>query len=945
MGANQNAEQRARDRIDRLLRDAGWEVQDAGAMNIAAAPGVAVREFKMERGHGKADYLLYVDGRVVGVVEAKPEGTTLTGVEVQSEKYSNGLPKGLPKWRLPLPFLYESTGVETRFTNGLDPDPVSRDVFSFHRPETFLAVMDGPAEGDREAAERKGEYAPSTLLRRLQNMPPIHRGKMYDCQLQAVTNLEASLADNRRRALIQMQMGSGKTFTAVSQIYRLIKFAKARRVLFLVDRSNLARQALGEFQDYVTPDDGRKFTELYNVQHLRSNTIDPACQVVITTIQRLYSILQGEDTFDESHEEESALGAFAQFKKEPLPVVYNPKIPIETFDFVFTDECHRSIYNLWRQVLEYFDGYLIGLTATPSKQTLGFFQQNLVMEYGHAQAVADGVNVDFSVYRIQTKITDQGGTVDAKTIVDKRDRKTRKVRWEELDDDLDYRPNELDRAIVVPDQIRTVIRTFRDRVFTEIFPGRTEVPKTLIFAKDDSHAEDIVRIVREEFAKGNDFCQKITYRTSTAKVIDPETGEATYKSTNLKPENLLSAFRNSYYPRIAVTVDMIATGTDIKPLEIVFFMRDVQSANYFEQMKGRGCRVMKPAEFQSVTPGAINKERYVIVDAVGVTEHPWKDTPPLERQPTIPLKAVLQAIGAGNSEPEVVSTFASRLSRLDKVIGDGVRGQIEEKAGAPMPVLIQSMVDSIDPDVVEAKAAEMGRTPEAVAADMRRDALRPFLDGGLRELILTAQQQAEQTILTSEKDELISAGASAEATERARTTIESFAQYIEEHKDEIDALQLLYSRRRGQAPTFRQLKQLAEAIGMPPRAWTPESLWRAYETLERSRVRGHSRGMVTDLVSLVRFALQQETILAPFAETVEDRYAAWLASQGSDRFSEEQLKWLAMMRDHIAASIHIDRDAFEYSPFVGEGGLGKAYAVFGEELDGVMKELNEVLVA
>ncbi|MBX7132744.1 MAG: DEAD/DEAH box helicase family protein [Fimbriimonadaceae bacterium] len=945
MSANQNAEQRARDRIDRLLRDAGWEVQNAVAMNIHSSPGVAVREFKMERGHGKADYLLYVDGRVVGVVEAKPEGTTLTGVEVQTEKYSKGLPTGIPKWRLPLPFLYESTGVETRFTNGLDPDPTSRDVFSFHRPETFLAAMDGPAVSDREAAERTREYEPPTLLRRLQHMPPIIQGKMYPCQLQAVTNLEASLADNRRRALIQMQMGSGKTFTAVSQMYRLIKHAKAKRVLFLVDRSNLATQALGEFQAYVAPDDGRKFTELYNVQHLRSNVIDPACQVVITTIQRLYSILQGEEEFDERQEEESNLSAFAKFQKEPLPVVYNAKIPIETFDFVFTDECHRSIYNLWRQVLEYFDGYLIGLTATPSKQTLGFFHQNLVMEYGHAQAVADGVNVDFSVYRIKTKITDEGGSVEASTIVDKRDRKTRKVRWEELDDDLDYRPNELDRAIVVPDQIRTVIRTFKEKLFTEIFPGRTVVPKTLIFAKDDSHAEDIVRIVREEFGKGNDFCQKITYRTSTAKVLDPETGELTFQSTNLKPDQLLSSFRNSFDPRIAVTVDMIATGTDIKPLEVVFFMRDVQSANYFEQMKGRGCRVMKPSEFQGVTPDSVNKERYVIVDAVGVTEHIRKDSPPLDRQPTIPLKAVLQTIGAGSSEPEVVGTFASRLSRLDKVIGDGVRKQIETKAGAPLPLLIERMVESLDPDIVETRAAESGKPPETVAAEMRRESLRPFLDGALRELIQTAQQQAEQTILTSEKDEVTFAGASIEATEQARTTIDSFAAYIEEHKDELDAIQLLYSRRRGQAPTFRQLKQLAEAIHLPPRSWTPESLWRAYETLERSKVRGHSRGMVTDLVSLVRFALNQETILAPFAETVEDRYAAWLATQGPGRFTDDQSKWLGMMRDHISASIHIDRDAFEYSPFVQEGGLGKAFALFGDQLEPLMKELNEVLVA
>ncbi|MCW5943859.1 MAG: DEAD/DEAH box helicase family protein [Fimbriimonadaceae bacterium] len=958
--ANQNAEQRARDRIDDKLRASGWEVQDFAAMNVSAAEGVAVREFKMERGFGKADYLLYAARTAVGVVEAKPEGDTLTGVEVQTQKYGEGLPKGVPCFRRPLPFLYQSTGVETRFTNALDPEPTSRDVFSFHRPETFLEALRPSGSANRSVAERRTEYDTGTLLHRLQRLPPVSVEGMRRCQVRAIQNLEASLADNRRRALIQMQTGSGKTYTAVAQTYRLIKHAQAKRVLFLVDRSNLARQTMKEFQQYVTPDDGRKFTELYNVQHLRSNVIAPVCQVVVTTIQRLYSILQGEAEFDESKEEESALGAFARFQHQPLPVVYNPALPIETFDFVFTDECHRSIYNLWRQVLEYFDAYLVGLTATPSKQTLGFFDQNLVMEYGHAQAVADGVNVDFEVYRIKTRIGEEGGSVEAGTVVDKRDRKSRRVRWEELDEDLNYRPNELDRAIVVPDQIRTVVRTFKERLFTEIFPGRTEVPKTLVFAKDDSHAEDIVRIFREEFAKGNEFCQKITYKTSTARVVNPETGDVTYQGTNLTPEVLLNSFRNSYNPRIAVTVDMIATGTDVRPLEIVFFMRDVLSANYFEQMKGRGCRVISPTEFQNVTPDGVNKERYVIVDAVGVTERERNDSIPLERQPGVPLKTVLQAIGAGSTEPEVVGTFASRLSRLDKVVSPGVRSQIEALAGRSMPELIARMVESLEPDAIQ-EAAQRGALSDpaypsfedhptyeaATARRLREEALAPFLNGELRTVVLLAQQEAEQTIARSEKDEVIFAGASVEATEKAKTTIESFARYLEENRDEITAIQLLYRRRRGLAPTFRQLRELAEAISLPPRAWTPEALWHAYETLERDRVRGRGGRMVTDLVSLVRFALNQETILSPFAETVNDRFEAWLTQQElvGRRFTSEQRTWLQMIRDHIAGSVQMDREAFEYSPFVQEGGLGKAFAVFGDDLDPLVRELNEVLAS
>jgi type I restriction enzyme R subunit len=245
-------------------------------------------------------------------------------------------------------------------------------------------------------------------------------------------------------------------------------------------------------------------------------------------------------------------------------------------------------------VLEYFDAYLIGLTATPSKQTFGFFNQNLVMEYNHEKAVADGVNVNYDVYRIQTEITAQGSKIDAGFYVDKRDRQTRKKRWEQLDEDFEYDPNQLDRDVVAPDQIRTVLQTFRDQLFTEIFPGRTNVPKTLIFAKDDSHADDIVRICREVFDKGNDFCKKITYKT---------TGES--------PKDLIQKFRNSYNPRIAVTVDMIATGTDVKPLEVVFFMRSVKSRSFFEQMKGRGVRVISETEMAQVTTDITRKTRFV----------------------------------------------------------------------------------------------------------------------------------------------------------------------------------------------------------------------------------------------------------------------------------------------------------------------------------------------
>ena len=526
MPAHDTPEQRARRRIDTALTAAGWVVQDRSGTNLSAGPGVAIREFRMAADHGFADYLLFVDGQAVGALEAKPEGYPLSSVEPQVKLYSEGLPKGLPAPHRPLPFLYLSTGVETRFANLLDPEHRTRPVFAVHRPETLAEWLRAETLEQWLAARAGGSLAaeaspgfgsrPSTLRARLRRMPPVHIPNLWPNKIEALQNLERSFAADRPRALIQMATGSGKTLLAVTALYRLIKFAGARRVLFLVDRANLGEQAEKEFAGYRTPDDNRRFTELYNVQRLTSNTIGASTKVAITTIQRLYSMLKGEPDLDPELEEGSRFDGGATGAEEAVPVAYNPALPPEYFDFIVVDECHRSIYSLWRQALEYFDAYLVGLTATPAKHTFGFFNKNLVMEYPHEKAVADGVNVDFEVYRIRTRITEEGSVIETSDlpVLGVRDRRTRAVRWEAPDEPVTYRPEDLDRSVVAKDQIRTVVRTFKERLFTEIFPTRTEVPKTLVFAKDDSHAEDVVSMIREEFGRGDEFCQKITYKTT-----------------------------------------------------------------------------------------------------------------------------------------------------------------------------------------------------------------------------------------------------------------------------------------------------------------------------------------------------------------------------------------------------------------------------------------------
>lgn len=956
-------EDAAREQIDAALAAAGWVVQDRAAMNVDVARGVAVREFPLRSGYGFADYLLYLDGEAVGALEAKAAGTTLTGVEIQTEKYAVGIPAHVPAKVRPLPFLYQSTGVETAFTNRLDPDPRSRRVFHVHRPDTLAAwIARDPVylplidERPDPRSER-----PASFRMRLLTLPELADTGLRGAQVKAVRNLEVSLRENRPRALLQMATGSGKTIAAIAAIYRLIKFGDASRVLFLVDRDNLGKQALKEFQQFTLPDDGRKFTEVYNVQRLGSNKLDPVARVVITTIQRLYSMLKGEPDFD-SKREEQGLGDMSTLLREPVPVAYNGALPVETFDVVFIDECHRSIYSLWRQVLEYFDAFLVGLTATPANQTFAFFNRNLVMEYGHAQAVADRVNVDFDVYKIRTRVTAQGATVEAgpEEIIGRRDRQTRKLRWERLDSDLTYDADALDRQVVAVDQIRTVVRTFRDRLFTEIFPGRREVPKTLIFAKDDSHADDIVQCVREELGKGNEFCEKITYKTGTARIVDEQTGAVTYKSTNVKPEDLLSSFRNSYNPRVVVTVDMIATGTDVKPLEIVMFMRAVKSRNFFEQMKGRGVRVIDPTDLQTVTPDAVAKDRFVLIDCVGVCETDLVDTLPLEKKRTVGFEKLLEAVAQGTTDPDVLSSLAGRLAKLDLRVGAEERATLGQLAGGrTLSQLAAELVEALDPDVQADRARLIaGLPPDAdpppdalkkATEQLLKDAAQPIRSSPeLRKALSDVKKSLEQTIDATTKDEVLVASYSDEAKERAKALVGSFESFCEKHRDDIAALQVLYSRPYGQRLKPEDVKALAQAIGAPPRQWTPEVLWRAYETLEHDRVRGAgARRLLTDVVSLVRFALHQEDELVPFVERVHERFERWLAQQANAgrTFTPEQRQWLEAIRDHVAANLEIAVDDFEYAPFASMGGLGKATRIFGPELAKVMNELNGVLAA
>jgi len=897
------AEQRARVEIDRQLKGAGWTVVDRKDLNPFVPS--AVREVIMSPGHGRADYALYLDKEVVGVIEAKPAGTPLSGVEWQSAMYAAGLPATARK-RLhdgKLPFVFEANGVETHFTNGYDPEPRARRFFGFPRPQTLARWI------------RDAETTPAarTWRAKVATMPTLPVEGLRPAQVTAINGLERSLAEQQySRSLVQMATGAGKTFTAVTESYRLLKYGGFHRILFLVDRNNLGDQTLREFRDYTTPDDGRKLTELYNVDKLTGAGMVGSSKVVISTIQRVFKVLSGEDVPDV---DDPVLDGAAP--EAPVTVTYSADLPPEAFDLIIVDECHRSIYGSWRGVLEYFDAHIVGLTATPVKQTFGFFQQNLVSEYTYAESVADGVNVDFDVYRIKTQITDRGSTVEAGTIVPKRDRRTRQIRYEALDEDLVYAGTQLERAVTAPDQIRTVLETFRDRLFTEIFPGRSTVPKTLIFAKDDAHAEEVVTQIRQVFGRGNDFAAKITYSAKD-------------------PKGSLQAFRNSPTLRVAVTVDMIATGTDVKPLECVFFLRDIRSASYFEQMKGRGARTIPDTDFQVVTPDAPAKTRFVLVDAVGVTEHDHIDAAPLDRDRTIPLKRLLEKAATLTITEAQVATLASRLARLDRELNDAERNELAAVAGEVLKDITKRLVAAVDPDVL------------AGVTDLREhldEAVRPLAaNPELRNRLLEIRRAHDLVIDETSQDNLLEAYGVVD-TDRARVVVTSWRAYLEEHRDEISALQVLYTP--GRRVTFAELKELADRIQRPPHRWTPDLIWQSYAALDVEHVRRAGRHTVTDLIALVRYTLNQDNELVSYAETVHERYAGWVAAQeqAGAVFTADQRWWLDRIADVVAQANGITVDDLETAPFTERGGVDGAVRDLGDQASAWLEQLNADLTA
>lgn len=916
MKKDMTPEEKARCVIDDKLCQSGWVIQDLKRLNLTASLGVAVREFPTST--GEVDYALFVDGKPVGVVETKQSqaGQSIIDVEVQSGRYANSTFKWV-KNDYTIRFAYEATDKLIRFTDYKDIKYRSRTVFSFHRPETLFDLI----------------QQPDTIRNNMKQFPLLDVKGFRKCQINAINNLDQSFADNRPRALVQMATGAGKTFTAITSAYRLLKYGKMKRILFLVDTKGLGEQAEREFLAYTPNDDPRSFSQIYGVRRLKSSYMPNDVQICISTIQRMYSILK-EEELDESAEEAPFVEYVTAESKAPKEVAYNEKYPPEFFDCIIVDECHRSIYNVWSQVLTYFDAFIIGLTATPDNRTFAFFNENIVSEYTREQAIIDGVNVGEDVFLIETEVGKNGAHL-MKQMIEYRDRLSRAKRWRQMDEDVDYVPSQLDKKIVNPSQIRTVIRSFKENVFTTLFPRRKEVPKTLIFAKTDSHADDIVQIVREEFGEGNDFCRKITYAVDN-------------------PESVVSSFRNDYNPRIAVTVDMIATGTDVKPIECLIFMRDVKSKNYFEQMKGRGTRVLSKEDLQKVTPSATeNKDHFVIVDAVGITKSRKSDTRPLERKPTVSMKELMMNVALGAKDKDTLTSLANRVIRLNSQMTQAEREQFKEKVGATAGCVAERLLNAFDEDIIFDQAQKNTGVSEPTEEQIKvaqrelvQAAVAPFHNPDIRDYIENVRRNHDQIIDSVNLDSVIFAGFDVQQEKNVNKVISSFRTFIEENKDEIVALRIIYDAAYKDRPmVVEKLKALYEKL--KSQGITVERLWDCYAIKQPDKVKRSAMTQITDLISIIRFEMGYADTLTSFADKVNYNFMQWTFKKnaGHIQFTEEQMDWLRLIKDHIVASLSILPEDLELTPFDRKGGLLGFYDAFGDDYEKILQEMNVALVA
>lgn len=854
-------EERARVKIDQMFEDAGWQVVDRDfySPTITAA---AIREGLLKGNH-EADYFLFINGKAIGVLEAKRKEVDVSSSKVceQTAMYVCGVPEYYQTWQRPLPFGYQSNGEETYFRDFRDKDGSLKLLNRIHTPKELTKMM--------------GIEAPYAGL------PTLKKKGLRDCQFEAITELEKSFRAGQNKALMVLATGSGKTYTACLASYRFLAYTPMRRILFLVDRNNLGKQAEGEFGMFRLTETGDPFNTIFTVNRLKSAKIPSDSNVVISTIQRLFSLLKGEDITDTDDEDDD--------NDTIVELPENPTLPKDFFDVIIIDECHRSIYGNWKKVLDYFTtAKMIGLTATPVPETMAFFNNNRIVNYTLEKSIVDGVNVDCRIYRIKTEITENGGAIRQGDKLRVETRYTGKVETVNQKETKQYSKEELNRSVINPAQIKLILETYRDSVYTEMFtdpqrePNMDYLPKTLIFALNEAHATNIMNIAKEVFGhtgENDPFVQKITYSAGDS-------------------NELIRRFRNDKEFRIAVTCTLVATGTDVKPLEVVMFMRDVQSLPLYVQMKGRGVRTIGDEQLRNVTPNAFSKDCFYLVDAVGVTEHEMyipSVSSEEEQKETVSFKILLELITHGNVTDTYLRMLASRLARIYNKCDDEQRKKFTDLALLDMKELSSAIFTAIDQQLLP--PFEDINQPNSerkclVGCVVNHPEVRQYL--------LTLNAGFVEILMPGE-DNLISKGFS---IEDAKDTTESFEKYCNEHRDDIEALRIIWNN-DGEPLTYAVLKDLENKLKMANNRFSASRLWNSYSLITPRDVRKHStkeeRSAMTNIIQLVRYAFHQIEKLDSVYATAQQYFNLWCGQRNNEK-TPKQIDVMRQVVDYVASN-------------------------------------------
>lgn len=864
-------EELARVKIDKQLNDAGWDI--VSRMDYMPNAASAVKEALMQ-GSKESDYLLFVEDKAIAVVEAKKEENPLgDDVAIQAEHYAVTPQSWYGLWfNNQIPLVYLANGKKIYFKNILIPDSEYEEIPAMHTPKQMLKIIG-----------KKSEYGA---------LPRIEKKGLRDCQYNAEVSLEESFKNGKKKALAVLATGSGKTYLACLASYRLLNYTPVKRILFLVDRNNLARQTESEFSLFDRTEKQQPLSSLYQINRLKKAE-DISGDVVISTIQKLFAVLTGQAITDDDEDKEDEMSFNRDNEKNVKAVELGDdlKLPSDYFQFIIVDECHRSIYGKWKAVLDYFkDAKVLGLTATPTPEAYSFFNNNVIEKYTYDDSVVDGVNVPSRVFRIKTEASIHGGAIQEGETITEKTKVTGKITEYTATERIDYTAKQLDRSVINKNQIETVLMAYRDSIYTKLYPERTEdwryIPKTLIFAKDDNHATQIVKSVKEVFGEKFDgevpdkYVQKITYSAGDSNA-------------------LIRDFRVEKDFRIAVTVTLVATGTDVRPLEVVFFMNDVKSDVLYTQMKGRGCRVITDDKLKEVTPNATTKECFYIVDATGVTESDHtmpKPSDPQQKRPT--LEQVLERLSHNEISDDNLKYLRDYCSTIHKryennaLFGRHLDSFITSFGFAP-----RTLANIIN------DALAKGELPLFVSASENNSERKQLIS------MLISNLAARKKLLELQKgyyayspdapDTVISAEFSKES---ARSFIETFEKYINDNKDSVEALRIIYNS-ENTVITYSMLCDLQDRLLAESKTFTPYQIWSNYKILDSQGAVSQldtkqNVNALTNLIQIVRYAYRKNTVLTSLFSGYTQRFNLY-CGQAQRELTNEQKEVMRKIAEYV----------------------------------------------